>query len=569
MSSRNARGVRRFLMLLASATILAASANAQNRASLPPGAVVQPLDTGPGAELRRNLNTLAQNPRSVSALNGAGAAALTMGDAEAALNFFERASEAEPGNARAEAGIASALVQLERVREAMPLFARAIALGAPEAAIAGDRGLAYDILGDPRRAQGDYALALRYEDDPEVRRRMALSLAISGQREAALSMIEGQLRARHRAAWRTQAFILALTGDAAGADQSARTMMPAGAADAMAPFFARLAALSPSQKAMAVHFGHFPSDGRAAAASAGIDTSADPAALALAQGGAPPGPPRARARPAEPLSSERRRPDGDDRVANFDIRRRTADVAPAVTREVPPRSEPEPEPELDAQPPPEPQPQPEPEPETQPPPAAQPESEPVETATAGFTLAPQGTPPFLPAPAEPSRPRLDSIAEIVASLPADEASQPPPRPEARTAARPASQRPAARPRPATPPNPSRHWVQIAGGANRAGLPATFARLRTQAPALLGGRTPYTTPLNATNRLLVGPFDSDRAAQAFVNQLADKDIAAFAWTSPAGQEIDRLRTPNEPRATRSSRSRSEPEQRPAARRGRAN
>ena len=198
------RGARRGLVLLASATILAASAQAQNRASLPPGAVVQPLDTGPGAELRRNLTTLADNPRSLSALNGAGRAALAMGDAEAALGFFARAAEAEPGDARAKAGMASALVQLARARDALPLFAEAAALGAPEAAIAGDRGLAHDALGDPRRAQADYALALRREDDPEVRRRMALSLAISGQRDAALRTIDAQLRGHDRAAWRTR-----------------------------------------------------------------------------------------------------------------------------------------------------------------------------------------------------------------------------------------------------------------------------------------------------------------------------------------------------------------------------
>ena len=62
------------------------------------------------------------------------------------------------------------------------MFAEAVALGAPEAEIAADRGLAWDMLGDPARAQADYALALRREDDPEVRRRLALSLAISGQR---------------------------------------------------------------------------------------------------------------------------------------------------------------------------------------------------------------------------------------------------------------------------------------------------------------------------------------------------------------------------------------------------
>ena len=101
----------------------------------------------------------------------------------------------------------------------------------------------------------------------------------------------------------------------------------------------------------------------------------------------------------------------------------------------------------------------------------------------------------------------------------------------------------ARPREArlAPAHPSRHWVQIAGGANRATLPREFARLKTLAPAQLGQRTAYVTSLRATNRLLVGPFATTTAAQSFVNQLAGRDIQAFAWTSPAGQEIERLQT----------------------------
>jgi tetratricopeptide (TPR) repeat protein len=565
MSFSTMRGVCRGLAPLAFATILAAGAQAQNRASLPPGAVVQPLDTGPGAELRRNLTTLADNPRSVSALNGAGRAALEMGDAEAALGFFARAAEAEPADARAKAGMASALVQLARARDALPLFAQAIALGAPEAAIAGDRGLAYDALGDPRRAQADYALALGRADDPELRRRLALSLAISGQREAALRMIDGQLRAHDRAAWRTQAFVLALTGDAAGADRIAQSVMPGGAGE-MAQFFARLAGLSASQKAMAVHFGQFPSDGRATA-SAAIDTSADPGALALAQGGPPAPPPRARTRPAEPVSSSpRRRPgSGEERVAGLGGRRSGVEVAPPVSRPDPPQPVPEPQPQ----------------PEIQPPPAPQPQAVPVETATAGFSLAPQGEQQAPPASALASR--LADLAAVVASLPTDEERRAPARRTAIADARPAATPRATRSRPAQPANPSRHWVQVAGGANRTALPATFTRLRALAPALLGSRTAYTTPLNATNRLLVGPFDSDREAQAFVNQLGGKSVAAFAWTSPAGQEIERLRTANDPGSTRtrpsperrptadtrSSRRRSEPEPRPAARGRRTN
>ena len=84
-------------------------------------------------------------------------------------------------------------------------------------------------------------------------------------------------------------------------------------------------------------------------------------------------------------------------------------------------------------------------------------------------------------------------------------------------------------------------MQIAGGANRAALPREFTRLRTLAPQQLGRRDAYTATARATNRLLVGPFASDRAAQEFVNQLAGHNVAAFAWTSDAGQEIERLQT----------------------------
>jgi hypothetical protein len=43
----------------------------------------------------------------------------------------------------------------------------------------------------------------------------------------------------------------------------------------------------------------------------------------------------------------------------------------------------------------------------------------------------------------------------------------------------------------------------------------------------------------SNRLLVGPFPTARAAQDFVNQLAAKQVPAFAWTSQAGQGVERL------------------------------
>jgi len=592
MTSFKWRGMRRGLLALASGTIMTSlPAFAQQRANLPPGAVVQPLGPDGGADLRRALTQVGTNAESSSALITAGREALAMGDGQAALTFFTRADALSPRDARAKAGIGAALAHIGQPATALSLFQEAVSLGAPEAEIAGDRGLAYDLVGDPARAQQDYALSLRNREDPEIQRRLALSLAVSGQREAALRILHEQLRGNDRAAWRTQAFVLALTGDAAGASRTAQSVMP-GTAQAMSPFFARLSGLSPAQKAMAVHLGHFPSDGRVAMAG-NVDTSADPGALALAQGGVPAAVVQPQSRPADTTAS-RRRPDPISSAARADLgrlERGTRTTAPPPRQ----RSQNNPAPAPQAQretvqlaqrdpvqlaqrdPTPAPLPQrfsPSPAPGTATPTAAPvqrfqpastaPTSVPRPDPAPGFSIAQAGPSPTPPPPASPTRqpaptpvtpPRFADIAAVVNALPQEEVSRPAapaPRPaptptrQAQAPARTAQTSPAPQPRqqarrPAPPAHPSRHWVQIAGGANRDTLPREYARLRGEAPALLGNRPAYTTPLNATNRLLIGPFPSAREAQAFVNRLAQEDLSAFAWTSPAGQEIERLPT----------------------------
>jgi Flp pilus assembly protein TadD len=555
-------GFRRGALLAATGILLTGgAARAQemdapepsSRAQLPQGAIVQPLDSGPGAELRRNLVTLANNPRSLDALIGAGRAANAMGDFEAALGFFARADEIDPSNARAKAGMAAALVRMERADQALPLFARAIALGAPEAEIAADRGLAYDLAGDSARAQRDYRLALRQRAAAEIERRLALSLAIGGHRDQALQILDAQLRRRDRAGWRAQAFVLALTGDARGAEDTAGRMMTSASAEAMVPFFQRLHMLTPAQKAAAVHFGRFPSNARA---------------MQVASYAPPPAaePVRARPQPAEPLNrSGRRRSRADDApVATLIRTPRDSVEAPPVeprSRAVqlaqaePVRAEP-PQPVRSDPPPPEPGP--EAAPDEAPP---QPAARPVEVAASApanpgfsFSSAPDTVPEAERGPS--ARPAdFGAVAELVQSLPAEPVPQRPatreaPRssPAARQTRTAEAQAPRERARrTAPPPNASRHWVQIAGGANRSSMPREFARLRDRAPALLRSRTAYVTPANATNRLLVGPFDSEREAQAFVNRLGQSDVRAFAWTSAAGQEIERLRTAEAPRS----------------------
>ena len=216
----------------------------------------------PVDSLSMHLRTLAANPRNLFALLGAGQAAIDVGDPNAALGFFARADEIDPRSGKAKAGLASALVMLEKPDDAIRLFGEAVSLGVAEADIAKDRGLAYDLRGDNRRAQREYMIALRRGPDDEVTRRYALSLGISGDRAPALTMLDPLLRNQDQGAWRARAFIMAMNNDVSGANAVARQVMPANLASTMSPFLTRLAKLNPAERAHAVNFGTMPSDGQ-------------------------------------------------------------------------------------------------------------------------------------------------------------------------------------------------------------------------------------------------------------------------------------------------------------------
>lgn len=277
-----------------------------------------------GRALSQHLNTLAVDTHNVRALIGAGDAALLLDDPNGAIGFFGRADEIDPRNGRVKAGLARSLLMLEKPREALRLFDQAVDLGIPETEIARDRGLAYDLRGDSKRAQRDYALAMRRGNDPELTRRMALSLGISGDREQALKMLDPLLYKQDKAAWRARAFILAMSGDVNGANGIARQVMPGNLARPMAHFFSRLSGLSPAQRAAAVHYGQMPSDGRSdGLVYAGADSAEVPARAAgggLIPAGEPLG---ARAEdqpatrtPAKPSKEPRRRPGERQQLAS-------------------------------------------------------------------------------------------------------------------------------------------------------------------------------------------------------------------------------------------------------------
>ncbi len=210
--------------------------------------------------LSRYLRLLAGHPDDVVALRGAGEAALAVGDLTAASGFFGRAEARAPNDGAIKAGIGATLVRQGDARGALRSFRAAAQLGVPEARFAADRGLAFDLRGEPRRAQADYQLALvQHPGDAEILKRFALSQALAGEGTAALATLDPLLRRQDMAAWRTRMFARAVAGDVAGATADAGLILNAQQAATIAPYLARLAALKPADKAAAVFLGRMPS----------------------------------------------------------------------------------------------------------------------------------------------------------------------------------------------------------------------------------------------------------------------------------------------------------------------
>lgn len=88
-------------------------------------------------------------------------------------------------------------------------------------------------------------------------------------------------------------------------------------------------------------------------------------------------------------------------------------------------------------------------------------------------------------------------------------------------------------------DPSRIWVQVAGGANEESLAKAWKGVVAKAPAAMKGKRAWTTPLRATNRVLAGPFKTSAEAQAFVNMLGKAGVSGFVFTSEAGQKVTKL------------------------------
>ena len=243
---------------IAAALALAALAPALSGPPAAAQGIVQPLPSAAEGELQQALQTLARSPEDLEALRRAGFASLELEDDDAALGFFSRAQQVAPGDGRVLLGLAVTRLRQRDPYAALTLFERAEGTDIAFGKYAADHALAYDLIGQNAAAQTRYALALTREDDPVVRRRLALSQAIGGDLQAAEATLLPLLQQGDRPAFRTRAFVLAIADQTQAAQAIADTVLPARVASALQPYLDAMPRLTRAQQAAAANFGIFP-----------------------------------------------------------------------------------------------------------------------------------------------------------------------------------------------------------------------------------------------------------------------------------------------------------------------
>ena len=504
-----------------------------------PAVVPDIVEPAGAVELRDAMRRISFNPTDADALADAGNAALLLGDANAALNFFTRANALRPNNSRIVAGLATATVRTENPFEALRLFDDAVRLGADQRSIAADRALAFDLLGNFGRAQQDYQLARTVASSDDIIIRQAVSLSLAGQKEQADAMLLPLLQRNSPAAWRARAFMLAARGDVRESNKVAQGFMDAPSAQRMERFFRLMPNLTGAQQAAAIHLGHFPTSqavGRDSEQVRRVAATVPQPAIAPAQNrlipsGAPLGTKPTAARDAKSEAKPQSKPDRraqervevqaavptpprpDPLVAQVELAATVAGTTPTAQEPVP----------LAAATPP------------QPAPAkiiAAPTAVPASTATASAGFSLDAIVGAIEIPESEQRPSevpvdLKKLKPVTPKAAADASKAPKIDPKAAAKAK------------LEAANPARIWVQIATG-EASGLGFDYRKLTKNNPALFKAQKPWTSPWGKTARLLVGPFADVKAAKKWEGDFKKAGGDAFMWKSEIGVPVDALK-----------------------------
>lgn len=537
--------------------------------------------TDAGKALAGAMSRLASDPRDVDALLAAGEAALQLDDPRSALGFFGRADDVSPNNGRVKAGLGRAMLQLDQVGDGLRLMEQAGNLGYRDVGLLSDRGLARDLTGNQRGAQQDYTAALALDPNNEkARRRLAVSHGITGQVELAEATLKPLLYKSDRAAWRDQAFILAMNGKTAQAMDIANQVMPKPLAGAIKPYMERMSMLTPGQRAAAVHMGQFPPGlidrpvvivPPSAAQAAVAATSQSTSGTKKGKGGTQVAVVRVPARPDSVKSVQATAAPVRDTQPTGVAAQQPARTAPVATPQ-PARPAVTPAPAAAPQP-------------TRAGVAAAPA--PAGTIAAGRSVqgppAPTATVPPASAAARPaapapvpmappsgaSAPPDRTLAQIMAEISVPEAerravvapvnlaeiaaiqeTQRKARLAAEEKARKAAEAQEAARRKAEADakakaekkrladNPARYWVQIGVGRNKGALAFTLRRMQKD-HSVLAKKDGWSAPWGATNRLVVGPFATLAKAKDVVAEMEKGGSDAFVWRSDAGEELEKV------------------------------
>ncbi|HCF24541.1 MULTISPECIES: SPOR domain-containing protein [unclassified Novosphingobium] len=519
-----------------------------------------------GMRLNDALGRLARSPQDIEALSEAGQASLELGDAQAAIGFYQRALALQPGNAQVKAGLAGAYVLSEDPFTAIELFDEAEKAGPINPARLADRGLAFDLVGDPQTAQFYYRQSLSAAPSDETLRRLGISQAITRDRKGMDITLAPLLQKQDKAAWRARAFGLAILGQTDEAEAIARQTMPLDLATAITAYLRYMPRLTAAQQAGAANLGRFP---RASEIGNDDPRMAQYSRSRVKVAAAPPPPVPAASKGKGKKDDRGKKPVPTKPVA---VAAAAPPPEPSVGRETttapvklgqatfPPAPAPKPAPVPAPPPPPAP---------PAPAPAPQPgfgslDSTPQRSAsTFDLAKAPAQTAPPVPKPA----PKPTSIDEAFADLAppsreiepqsgavdvrrirpgAPPAKEPPAGDKAKGSDKAADKAKAGDKtkgkdaKPATQTQPSRIWVQLATGRDKAALGFDWRKLVKDDPAVFKGLKPHVTAWGQANRLLAGPFASAKEANVFLAQLKKAGVSgAFLWTSPAGQVVDAL------------------------------
>jgi Flp pilus assembly protein TadD len=172
------------------------------------------LESGnPDIVLRVVGGMLAKNPRDVGALLRQGTANAMLGQSAAAEHSFRRVLAIEPGNRKAQLGLARAMLAINPA-EAEKLYTAYLRNDPRNLDALNDLGVARDMQGHHPAAQLAYRQALAISPDMvSARQNLGLSLAMSGQAGEGAAMIS-QVVADGAADQRTRDdYALALTLD--------------------------------------------------------------------------------------------------------------------------------------------------------------------------------------------------------------------------------------------------------------------------------------------------------------------------------------------------------------------